>query len=58
MKKIMLYIELNPTFGPAFYNRGIARYELYQMDKACDDFRKALELGIPEAKAEIDENCN
>jgi tetratricopeptide (TPR) repeat protein len=50
-------IDLNPAFGPAFYNRGIARYDLNQVDGACDDFKEAMKLGIPEAKTEIEENC-
>ena len=38
-------IELNPKYADAFYNRGIGYINLGKKDRACDDWRKACELG-------------
>jgi tetratricopeptide (TPR) repeat protein len=45
--KIQYYsksIETNPSFSPAFYNRGIAYYEQKQFEEAIADFNQALKL--------------
>lgn len=45
--KIQYYsksIEANPSFSPAFYNRGIAYYEEEQYQEAITDFNQALKL--------------
>jgi tetratricopeptide (TPR) repeat protein len=39
-------IELKPRDAQAYNNRGIAYIKLDQSDRACDDFRKACELGF------------
>ena len=38
-------IELNPGYSPAWFNRGLAYFYLEDQDKACDDWKKAEELG-------------
>jgi Flp pilus assembly protein TadD len=50
-------IDLNPSDGATYYNRGIARVDLGQTDLACSDFNKALGLGIREAAVELKETC-
>ena len=37
-------IELDPNFGPAYFNRGIAYEEKKEYDKAIRDFTEAIEL--------------
>ncbi len=38
-------IELNPGYSPAWYNRGLAYFYLEDQGKACEDWKKAEELG-------------
>jgi tetratricopeptide (TPR) repeat protein len=38
-------IELEPYFHGAFNNRGYVKFNLQDKRSACDDWRKALELG-------------
>jgi len=51
-------IDLDPKNGQAYYNRGIARQMLREEEEACNDWKKALELGITPAKSFIDTDCN
>jgi tetratricopeptide (TPR) repeat protein len=50
-------IQVDPKFGPAYYNRGV---HLFQRDrkKACDDFKKAAELGDKDAENAYLQHCN
>lgn len=50
-------IQIDPKFGPAYYNRGV---HLFQRDrkKACDDFKKAAELGDKDAENAYLQHCN
>jgi len=43
-------IQIDPAYGYAYMNRGIARELLRNEKGACDDWRKAAELGIESAK--------
>ena len=51
-------IQINPEFGLAYQNRGISKAFSGDMNGACIDWNKAVELGIelPEQVASID--CN
>lgn len=51
-------IELNPTFAAAYYNRATLNYFFISNKKeACVDWRKAEELGHPEASEWISKYC-
>ena len=49
-------IKENPEDGSYYYNRAIVREMLRDEMGACDDWNKALSLGIKEAQNHI-ENC-
>ena len=49
-------IELNPNIAGAYCNRGFAKINIGDKG-ACDDFRKAAELGYTPALKIIEENC-
>ncbi len=38
-------IELDPKYGLAYNNRGVAYQALGKLDLACQDLRRAIELG-------------
>ena len=42
-------IELNPSFGEAYYNRGLIQIYLKDTRKGCLDMSKAGELGVADA---------
>ncbi len=50
-------IELKPDYAQAFYNRGIARYNVKDKVGGCLDFSKAGELGDNSAYDLIKEYC-
>ena len=50
-------IELNPDFADAYYNRGIAKYDLGDKNGSCLDWSKAGELGDETAYDLIKEHC-
>ncbi len=51
-------IQLNAKNGPAYYNRGIARQMLREEEGCCQDWKKALELGVTAAKSFINTDCS
>jgi tetratricopeptide (TPR) repeat protein len=51
-------IELNPSSGPAYFNRGIARQMLHEEDGSCADWKKASDLGVSAAKSFMNTDCN
>ncbi len=46
-----------PDFAMAFYNRGIARYNLQQKAEACNDIKKAINLGMEQAASTLRKMC-
>lgn len=42
-------IEMDPNLGAAYFNRGTAYYIMGRSDLYCQDWIKALELGVPNA---------
>ena len=48
---------LNPDDAIAYYNRGIAKAELKDLDGACLDWSKAGELGLSGAYDLIKQIC-
>lgn len=51
-------IQLTPKYGGAYLNRGNVFYFMDNMEKACQDWQKALELGETHAKQMISAHCN
>ncbi|HEY0092322.1 MAG TPA: hypothetical protein VGB43_07545, partial [Flavobacterium sp.] len=49
-------IQLNPSYGEAYLNRGIAKEMLRDAPGACADWKKAKELGI-EAASNYNGDC-
>jgi len=50
-------IEVNPNFGNAFFNRAALYYIFGDKQKACDDWRKAMDLGQPQAAEVLGNIC-
>lgn len=50
-------IAIDSTDKNAFFLRGIALYELGKKQQACNDFKKAIELGFTILKEVKKENC-
>jgi tetratricopeptide (TPR) repeat protein len=50
-------IELDPKNGGAYYVRGNAKGSLYDKKGACEDWRKAEELGFKDANGYIRDLC-
>ena len=51
-------IMLNPEYGVAYMNRGICKEMLRLPEEACEDWTKALSLGIKKADTYIKSQCN
>ncbi len=51
-------IQLNEKNGPAYYNRGIARQMLREEEGSCEDWKKALNLGVSSAQTFLNTDCN
>jgi tetratricopeptide (TPR) repeat protein len=50
-------IKLDSTFCSSYYNRALSKKELGQIQSACDDWKKALNLGLFEAAEMIKRYC-
>ena len=50
-------IHLNPQLAHSYYNRSLAYQQLNQRDRACQDMRKACELGFGRACQSDQRNC-
>lgn len=50
-------IEINPNFAMAYYNRGGVKNLTGDTDGACNDWRKALSLGLKDVLYFINQNC-
>ena len=51
-------IELNPDYANAYYNFGLAKYYLDDLDGACSDVREAINLGSTDSLDFIGKECN
>jgi hypothetical protein len=51
-------IELEPDFAEAYFNRGLTRIYLNDINGGALDLSKAGELGIQEAYSIIKQYCN
>jgi len=51
-------IRLKPDYAEAWYNRGIVRYQLNQLELACKDWQQASMLGFKQAEAVIQQHCD
>ncbi len=50
-------IELNPEYGPAYFNRGALFFILDDKGHACLDWEKANSLGLPQASQALAIYC-
>ena len=50
-------ITLDPDNKNAYFLRGLARYELGEKEKGCQDFKKAIELGFSILRIAEQEKC-
>src|SRR5512138_180349 len=51
-------LVLNPVIGEAYYNRGLAKINLGDMNDACIDFQLAQQYSTSITKDFIDYQCN
>ena len=51
-------VSIDKYYGVAYLNRGIAKEMLRDMKGACEDWRKAQDLGIDLGKSYYSTNCN
>jgi tetratricopeptide (TPR) repeat protein len=58
VKDLTKAIDLQPDLASAYVNRGIAREMSRDQAGACNDWRKARELGLEEGKKYYINNCN
>lgn len=50
-------ITIDPINKNAYFLRGLARYELGEQEKGCEDFKKAIDLGFSILKSAEQERC-
>ena len=50
-------IELNSQFPLAYQNRGVAYNAMGNREQACQDWRRACELGLNQGCASFEEQC-
>jgi len=50
-------IRIDGKDGVSYYNRGVANYNLNKKVEACNDWKKAKELGIKESEELISKYC-
>ena len=50
-------IQIDSTDKNAYFLRGLALYELGEIQVACDDFKKSIELGFTILKQAEKEKC-
>lgn len=51
-------LDAQPANGQAYYNRGMCHARMRIMDKACEDWRKAKELGVKDAELLVETQCS
>lgn len=51
------YIKLKPEVGIAYLNRGIVYENLFRLNEACADWKKAAELGVEKAEMYYKKQC-
>lgn len=51
-------LRMLPIYSEAYYNRGIARINLGDMEKACADLQTAQSYGMTENKKLVEYTCN
>jgi hypothetical protein len=50
-------IRIEPKNASFYKQRGNFYYQMQQKDKACFDWRKAVEYGDPKARFQLDSYC-
>ena len=51
-------IELDPNYANAYYNRGISKENLGDLNGACADWKKAAALGHKNSTKWVANQCN
>lgn len=51
-------IIINPKYSFAFFNRGLLKIRMNQIDEGCEDMKKSESLGNKAATNVIKEVCN
>lgn len=51
-------LELYPEHGNGYFNRGMAKARLQDVDAACEDWIKAKNLGVKEAEPLVQNQCS
>jgi Flp pilus assembly protein TadD len=51
-------ISINPNYGYAYMNRGIAKENIRDVSGACKDWNEATLNGVEVAKTYLDADCN
>jgi hypothetical protein len=49
---------MDPNYGYAYFNRGVAKENLRDVKGACKDWNEAIQNGVTAAKQFIDAECN
>ena len=50
-------LNLKPTYGAAYANRGICLFKMGEKDAACKDWKQAVKLGISQSEEYVKRNC-
>jgi len=50
-------IALDPSNANAYLNRGLAHYFLKDLDKACEDWQQAADMGLKKGIEAVDIYC-
>jgi len=51
-------IDINPNYASGYFNRAISKKIMYDRTGACEDWKKAAELGMPQAKKAYEMECS
>ena len=57
-KEIKERLKINPNDAEAYYNRGIAKELIGDLNGACDDAKKSIKLGSTASIKWVAVNCN
>ncbi len=57
LKDFSRAIKVDPNFANSYFNRAMFYYNNNQQEKACNDFKKAYELGNSNALSQINSKC-
>ena len=50
-------IEMDSSYADAYANRGVSKYYIENKKGACEDWTKAVEMGVVNAAEALEEHC-